>query len=179
MTQLVAQARSAAYAVCASNPPEDSLFDRFAWVYAFCREYLFRDDSETIAHALWPRALPSSGQTVLELGCGPGVYARRLARLYGQLDVTGVDRSVRQLDWARAAADGVANCRLERGDVHHLARATGTIQAVVASRLLTVAADPALALGEMYRVLRPGGRCFIAEPRSAIRRRVDTARQLC
>lgn len=169
MAQVETRERRGAYAVAALVTQEDSLFDRFSWLYAFCREYLFRDDTRTIAHALWPRALPSPGQTVLELGCGPGVYARRLARLYAHLDVTGVDRSDRQLKWARAAAGGVSNCRFERGDVHHLACATGTVHAVVASRLLTVVAEPALALGEMYRVLRPGGRCFIAEPRSALR----------
>ncbi|MBE0687488.1 MAG: class I SAM-dependent methyltransferase [Anaerolineaceae bacterium] len=42
------------------------------------------------------------GQTVLDLGCGPGLYATRLA-LQG-LQVTGVDYSERSIDYATRAA---------------------------------------------------------------------------
>ena len=31
----------------------DSLFERHAWIYAFFREYLFHDDTNGIAAALW------------------------------------------------------------------------------------------------------------------------------
>ena len=41
--------------------------------------------------------------------------------------------------------------------------------AVIASRLFTILPERERALGEMFRVLRPGGRCFIAEPRSVLR----------
>ncbi len=38
---------------------------------------------------------------------------------------------------------------------------------LIASRLFTVLPNRRRAVAEMYRVLRPGGRCFIAEPRYA------------
>ena len=50
----------------------DSLFEHATWVYAFCREHLFRDDTRRIITALWPEERPAPGTTLIELGCGPG-----------------------------------------------------------------------------------------------------------
>jgi SAM-dependent methyltransferase len=41
--------------------------------------------------------------------------------------------------------------------------------AIIASRLLMVVGDRPQALREIFSALRPGGRCFIAEPTSALR----------
>ena len=149
----------------------ESLFDRFSWLYAFCREHLFRDDTDQISTGLWPAGAPEPESLLVELGCGPGFYARRLAERFARLRVVGVDRSDRQLQRARsrAAARGLGNCRFERGDVLALRQPTATVDALVASRLFTVVPARQDVLAEAHRVLRPGGRCFIAEPRSALR----------
>lgn len=152
----------------AGDEPE-SLYERFPWLYAFCRDHLFRDDTEKIAGALWPAGGPPSGGCLLELGCGPGFYARRLAARFEHLRVTGIDRSGRQLRGARAAACRIGNCAFEEGDVLALDRPTSSIDAVVVSRLFIVLAEGDRVLEEVHRVLKPGGRCFVAEPRSAIR----------
>jgi ubiquinone/menaquinone biosynthesis C-methylase UbiE len=104
----------------------------------------------------------------LEIGCGPGFYARRLARHFGQLRVTGLDRSSAQLRHAsaRATSGRLNNCRFVLGDARALSQVAGTIDAIVASRLFTILPEREQSLAEMHRVLRPGGRCFIAEPRS-------------
>src|SRR3979411_2652968 len=75
----------------------DSLFERVAWLYAFCRERLFRDDTDRIISALWQTQAPGSGTRLIELGCGPGFYSRKLARRFPQIAVTGVDRSESQV----------------------------------------------------------------------------------
>lgn len=154
----------------AGDEPE-SLYERFPWLYAFCRDHLFRDDTEKIAASLWPSGGPSEGERLLELGCGPGFYARRLAARFGHLQVTGIDRSDRQLHRARsrAATNRLYNCTFEEGDALALDRATSSVDAVVVSRLFIVLAEGDQVIEEIYRVLRPGGRCFVAEPRSAIR----------
>src|ERR1700730_17757733 len=94
----------------------DSLFERVAWLYAFCRERLFRDDTDRMISALWQAQKPASGTRVIELGCGPGFYSRKLARRFSQISVTGVDRSESQVRSARqrAAAENVRNCVFER-----------------------------------------------------------------
>lgn len=147
-----------------------SLFERRDWLYAFMREHCFRDDTERIGVALWPDGPPVEGSRLVDIGCGPGTYTRGLASLHPQLRTIGIDRSPRQLRRARERADrdGVTNCRFELGDALALPLATGSVDAVVAARLLMVLRDPARALSEIHRVLRPGGRFFIAEPRPGI-----------
>ena len=51
-------------------PEHDSLFERWSWFYALCREYLFRDHTKEISQSLFPTD-PSPSTQVLELGCGP------------------------------------------------------------------------------------------------------------
>ena len=153
-----------------SGNDSESLFERFHWLYAFCREHLFRDDTERIAKALWPTMPPAESQ-LLEIGCGPGFYSCCLAKQFGQLQVIGIDRAEQQLRRARlrAVERQLGNCRFERADVLALTWPHDTFQAVVASRLFTILPLRKQALAEMCRVLQPGGRCFIAEPRSMLR----------
>ena len=150
----------------------ESLYERFPWLYAICRDHLFRDDTDKIIAALWPAGAPSSSETLLELGCGPGFYARQVAGRFSHLQVTGVDRSERQLQRARVAAQrraGLSNCHFEQGDASALQRPSGSADAVVVSRLFFILSERKRAISEIHRVLKPGGRCFIAEPRSALR----------
>ena len=80
----------------------DSLFERFAWLYIFCREKVFRDDTRRIIRAFWAAGEPPAGSKVLELGCGPGFYARALAQRFQQISVLGVDSSKELVKYARA-----------------------------------------------------------------------------
>ena len=148
---------------------DESLFEHYAWLYAFFREKIFRDDSDRMIAALWPDGLPVAGTKLMEVGCGPGFYSCGLAARFPELAVLGVDQSVRQLDWAKTKARRLrlSNCRFEADDVLDLSHARETFDVVIAARLFTVLPDPRRALMEMHRVLRPGGRCLIAEPRYA------------
>jgi arsenite methyltransferase len=147
----------------------DSLFERVAWLYAFCRERLFRDDTARIISAIWQNQTPAPGTKIVELGCGPGFYSRKLAQRFPQTAVTGVDRSESQLRWARqrATAQNVNNCVFERVNALALPSKDASFDVLIASRILTVLPDHERAVGEMFRVLKLGGRCFIAEPRYA------------
>jgi arsenite methyltransferase len=147
----------------------ESLFERVAWLYAFCRERLFRDDTERIISTIWQKRPPPPGIKVVELGCGPGFYSRKLAQRFPQIAVTGVDRSESQVRSARqrAAAQNVNNCVFERVNALALPSEEASFNVLIASRIFTVLPDHERAVAEMFRVLKPGGRCFIAEPRHA------------
>jgi arsenite methyltransferase len=153
----------------ACAPLNDSLFERLAWVYILFREKVFRDDTSRIARALWPDLRPAAGTQLLELGCGPGFYSCGLAARFPQIHVLGVDRSAKQLEWAcrKACRLQLANCSFESDDVRQLTHGANSFHAVIAARLFTVLRNPELAISEIHRVLRPGGRCVIAEPRYA------------
>jgi arsenite methyltransferase len=155
----------------ARQRPRESVFDRFSWFYAFCRERLFRDDTEVIITSLWSALTPQPGERMLEIGCGPGFYATRLAQRFPALQVVGLDSCGKLLEHSRARARlmELSNCRFERDDILALSQPDGSADAIVLSRLLMMVGDRATALGEIHRVLRPGGACFVAEPCSPFR----------
>jgi ubiquinone/menaquinone biosynthesis C-methylase UbiE len=154
--------------------PPDSLFEGCSWFYALCREYLFRDHTQEIARALFFPDGPAPGTHVLELGCGPGFYACRLSQEYPQIHATGVDLSERLIARAksRAASRSLQNCTFAHGDVHALRDPSNSIDAIVVSRLFLIVRNRTAVLHEIFRVLKPGGRCFIAEPTSGFRTRI-------
>lgn len=152
-----------------SATSDDSLFEHFAWLYIFCREKLFRDDTERMIRTIWTKGKAAPGEKIIELGCGPGFYSCRLAERFSDASVLGVDRSPSQLKWAREKRNalGLTNCRFQDDNVLGLSHPENSFDVLIASRLFTVLPDRYRAVAEMYRVLRPGGRCFIAEPRYA------------
>ena len=155
----------------------ESLFERCHWLYALCREYLFHDHTPEITQALFPSGPPPAGTQVLELGCGPGVYACEFAKQYPQISTNGIDLSTRLLGRARSRANHLRleNCHFSEGDAQSLPHASNSVDAVIVSRLFLIVPDKAAVLGEIFRVLRPGGRCFIAEPTSGFRTRFPLA----
>ena len=161
------------------RPPlrTDSLFERVAWFYALCREYLFRDHTQEIIVSLFPEEPPASGTRLLELGCGPGFYACRLSAEYPALRTTGVDLSETLIRRAqdRAAARQLSNCSFQHADAHSLPYASESIDCIVVSRLFLIVPDKEGIVREIYRVLKPSGRCFIAEPTSGFRTRLPLA----
>ncbi len=148
----------------------ESLFERFAWVYIFFREKLFRDDTYRFVRALWMDQEPPAATRLIELGCGPGFYSCAIASRFPQISVLGIDRSARQLDCARDKSrdNGLKNCRFHKDNVLKLSHQDESFDALIAARLFTVLPSQEWAVAEMHRVLRPGGRCVIAEPRYAI-----------
>lgn len=149
----------------------ESPFERCSWFYAFCREHLFRDHTTAISNALWPTSQPSPETHLLEIACGPGFYACSLAQRYPEIQITGVDLSERLLSRAKDRADlrRLKNCHFVKANVLALSQSMEPVDAIIASRLLMVVGDRVQALREIFSALRPGGRCFIAEPRSALR----------
>ena len=119
--------------------------------------------------SVWPTGKPAPGEKLIELGCGPGFYSCRFAELFREISVLGVDRSPSQLKWAREKARALElnNCRFQCDNVLGLSSFHDSFDVLIASRLFTVLPDRDRAVAEMYRVLQPGGRCFIAEPRYA------------
>lgn len=153
---------------------KESLFEHAAWLYALCREKLFRDDTQRMIAALWPERSPSAGTKLIEFGCGPGFYSCQFAAHFPELAVTGVDSSEAQLTWARTKklALKLSNCGFECGDVLALNCTDESYDALIASRLFTILPQRNQAVAEMHRILRSGGRAFVAEPRHRFRANV-------
>lgn len=117
--------------------------------------------------AAWARALGHllPPLRVADIGCGEGyltIEASRWART-----VIAVDRSPLVLERARALAKrrGVRNVIWKRGELERLPIRDATVDVVLLSQALHHAADPARALREALRILRPGGRVLVLDLR--------------
>jgi SAM-dependent methyltransferase len=112
------------------------------------------------------------GARVLEVGCGPGRLAIRLAREHG-LDVTGVDLDPGMIERALANVAALPNGRgpgpsFAVGDAASLPFADRSFDLVVSTLSLHHWADPAAGLAEIGRVLRPGGRALVWDLRRGL-----------
>lgn len=92
---------------------------------------------------------PLRGRRVLDLGCGKGRFARRLAE--GGAEVVGIDLSAAML---AEAEDGFGRVR---GSARRLPFAAATFDAVIAVEVFEHLAAIDAVLNEVRRVLRPGG----------------------
>ena len=97
---------------------------------------------------------------VLDAGSGDGAIAALLAPRCRNL--TCLDLSPRVLQAARQRLAGQRNVAFAPGDVHALPFADRSFDQVLLLHVLTYAKDPALALREASRVLRPGGALAVA-----------------
>jgi ubiquinone/menaquinone biosynthesis C-methylase UbiE len=106
------------------------------------------------------------GQLVLDVGCGTGDDARDLSALVGPSGRTiGVDASTTMVQEARRRAAGCAvPVAFAIGDAQALPFAAARFDACRAERVLQHLRHPALAVTEMARVARMGGRVVACEP---------------
>jgi len=113
--------------------------------------------AENSAAYLLPRL--KSGDTLLDIGCGPGTITADLAMLVTPGRVTALETGEPALDLARAEIRrrGLDTVGFAVGDVHALEFADDTFDVVHAHQVLQHVGDPVTALREMRRVTRPGG----------------------
>ena len=115
----------------------------------------------------WERAhlTLARGERLLDVGCGLGEAALGLAVDLGDSgEVVGVDASERMLRVARSNAVA-APCRVRFavGDACALDEPDGSFDVARSERTLQWLADPAAAVAEMVRVVRPGGRISLID----------------
>ncbi len=117
------------------------------------------------------------GERVLDVACGTGIVSLEAARSVGPGGhVLGVDLSGRMVEAAQrgAIAQGLGHVAFARMDAQALQLADGAagcgadaatgagFDAALCALGLMYAPDPVAALGEMRRVVRPGGRVALA-----------------
>jgi ubiquinone/menaquinone biosynthesis C-methylase UbiE len=122
-------------------------------------------------HPVWERdcarmasELPPGCRRALDLGCGPGNSATHLRDAVPA--VLAVDHAPAMLRRARKRDPRLL---LVRGDARGLPLRDGSVDAVTFHSVLYLLPDRAAALRETARVLRPGGRAVLLEPRDGAR----------
>jgi SAM-dependent methyltransferase len=107
--------------------------------------------------------LPPGTRDVLELACGNGYNLVLLAERNPNVRFVGVDLVSSQISRARAALADMPLADARVGDFQALAIGDGAQDCVYVVESLCHATDPARALSEIARVLRPGGRLVVVD----------------
>jgi ArsR family transcriptional regulator len=121
------------------------------------RDDLFGDRFHLAALA----ALAEGTWTIGDLGCGTGQVSAALAPFVAR--VIAVDASAAMLQAARKRLGGVDNIELRRGELEALPIDDARLDAATLMLVLHHVPEPERALGEIARVLKPGGRAIVVD----------------
>jgi ubiquinone/menaquinone biosynthesis C-methylase UbiE len=122
---------------------------------AFCCGALWRTSTSAVV-----RGLPAGrlGHDVLEIGSGGGAIAERLLAARPGIALTATDFDPHMVAAAAERLDGVPGAAVCRADATALPFPDDSFDSVVSCLMLHHVIDWEKALGEVARVLRPGGR---------------------
>lgn len=117
------------------------------------------------AEAIWPQEQPLFARYglhgalgIVDVGCGTGEITRRLAALYPEAQVLGLDVLVSSLALARRdSGDFGERIEFQLGDAYALALDDASVELVVCRHMSQSVPDFGLVLAEFLRVLKPGG----------------------
>ena len=108
-------------------------------------------------------SVPKGTRRLLDIGCGTGALLELIA---SRVDAAvGVDASRDMLALARTrlAERGLSHVSVRQADMYRLPLADASFDAVTLQMVLHYAEDPAAALAEASRTLKPGGRIVIVD----------------
>jgi len=118
-----------------------------------------------VAERMLELTRPGPGERVLELACGPGglgLAAAARVRPGGEVVLSDVAPEMTAIAARRAAALGLDDVVARALDLEAIDEPDTSYDVVLCREGLMLVPDPARALREIHRVLRPGGRVAVA-----------------
>ena len=131
----------------------DNIWRPFGYYFTSSRS--FPEDLDRITALM----APEPHQRVLDLACGPGNFTRNIARYGKDTKVVGFDLAEQMLGRAvdLSPVSEYANVCYMRGNALAMPFESGSFDAVICCAALQLFTDYDRALGEISRVLKPGG----------------------
>lgn len=120
---------------------------------------------DSLQRVLLEHAALQPGEQVLDLAAGPGVLARAAARQVlpdGWVLASDIAEVMLAEGQRRARAEGLPDLLAAACDAEHLSFGDARFDVVLIGLGLFILPDPARALSEIHRVLRPGGRIALS-----------------
>ena len=105
----------------------------------------------------------AAGGNLLDVACGPGVVTAALAPMAKSIVAFDATQEMLEKARARCAKAGLANVSFWQGNAEGLPFRDAQFDGVVTRLAVHHFAEPQRALGEMFRVLRPGGTAVIVD----------------
>lgn len=136
-------------------------YDRFTRVFSYGLDARWKDELiRWIARDVGTQQVEG-----LDVACGTGDLAFRTALAVPTARVRGIDVSEQMLEIARPRLTQALHGRVtfSAGDLARLDAPPASVDVVTAGYAIRNAPDPRAALGEIARVLRPGGRLYVLE----------------
>ncbi|MCL6472968.1 MAG: methyltransferase domain-containing protein [Firmicutes bacterium] len=143
-------------------------YNAMAPIYSFFRKFTYHSGN-VFASFVLDALDPQDGDVVLDAGTGPGIYAITIAQRTNNAKVYGVDLSPKFLDIAKKNADEAGlngQISFVEGDLENLPFDNHHFNKLVCAGAIEAVPDRKKAAGELYRVLKPGGRAVVIEPDS-------------
>jgi SAM-dependent methyltransferase len=107
------------------------------------------------------------GMSVLDVGCGTGAITSGIAKAVAPGLVVGLDRDLDNLAFAREHSGELPNLHYELGDALSLPfgafNTNAVFDIVTAARTLQWISEPSIALANMQRAAKPGGRVVVLD----------------
>ena len=141
-----------------------------AYILGTDREELFRLG---VQHQVWAEEAQQgwrlanfrAGQTILDLGCGPGYCSKELAFLTGQKGkVIGIDKSESYIEFLKQISKKYAlNIEAIASDFDHMILQPESLDGLYCRWALAWIPNPKEVLAKVYKALKPGGKMVIQE----------------
>ena len=97
-----------------------------------------------------------AGLAWLDAGCGNGAFTEIVMQLSAPAQVTGIDPSQAQIDYA-SGRPGCSGARFATGDAQDIPLPDNSVDAAVMALVISFLPDPEKTARELARVTRPGG----------------------
>ena len=106
--------------------------------------------------------LPKAPAKLLDVGCGPGVYLSMLSKnpRFEGYEFSGMDYATEMVTYAKLSYGKI---RWKQGSIYETKYEDNSFDVIHVSFVLIHLTNPALALAELYRILKPNGILYVVD----------------